>query len=271
MAGEIWFCRPKRTLAVSLTGTRCALSCAHCGGHYLRGMKTPEEAEHLPAAKDYRSCLISGGSDEKGRVPIHEHLPFLARLVSRGFQLNLHTGLLPPGKVAGFESLSPTVSFDFLVDDETIRTVYGNGASGKDYLESFLALRKRYTTVPHITIGLLGGRIQGEYAALEALASEKPEKLVFLVFIPTRRSRFERCSPPDLPYVEMVFSLARKKLPSTSLLLGCMRPGGSYREKLDLLAVKHGFSRLVMPSPAAREAAVSSGLKVILREECCCL
>jgi uncharacterized radical SAM superfamily protein len=234
-------------------------------------MKTPEEVEDLPYGEKYRSCLISGGSDEKGRVPIHEHLPFLARLVSRGFRLNLHTGLLPPGKAAGLESLSPTVSFDFLVDDETIRAVYGNGASGNDYLESFRALSKKYPTVPHLTIGLLGGRIRGEYAALEALASEKPEKLVFLVFIPTRGSRFERCSPPPLPKVEKIFSRAREILPGTSFLLGCMRPGGSYRGKLDLLAVKHGFSRLVMPSPAAREAAVRSGLKVVLREECCCL
>ncbi|MFH0801780.1 MAG: radical SAM protein [bacterium] len=267
----IEFCRPTRTLAISLTGSRCALSCAHCGGHYLRGMKTPEEAEHLLAGKDYRSCLISGGSDERGRVPLHENLSFLSRLSSIGLRLNLHTGLVPPESVSGLESLSPTISFDFLVDDETIRSVYGTGAAGKDYLESFRALSKRYPTVPHLTIGLLEGRIRGEYAALEALASEKPEKLVFLVFIPTKGSRFERCSPPPLPEVEKIFSRAREILPGTSFFLGCMRPGGLYRQRLDLLALKYRFSRLVMPSRPAQEMALKLGMQVVTVEECCCL
>jgi len=271
MPDKIEFCRPSRTLAISLTGSRCALSCAHCGGHYLRGMKTPEEAEQLLAEKDYRSCLVSGGSDEKGRVPLQEHLPFLTRLASGGLKLNLHTGLVPPENSSGLESLSPTVSFDFLVDDETIRSVYGNGAAGKDYLESFRALSKKYPTVPHLTIGLMGGRIRGEYAALEALASEKPEKLVFLVFIPTRGSRFERCSPPPLPEVEKIFLRAREALPATSFFLGCLRPGGLYRHKLDLLALEHRFSRLVMPSRPAQETALKLGLEVVSGEECCCL
>ncbi|MGB4213928.1 MAG: hypothetical protein WBK64_03680, partial [Dethiobacteria bacterium] len=42
--GQVEFVFPRLTLPVSVTGRSCALNCAHCGGHYLQGMASLEEA-----------------------------------------------------------------------------------------------------------------------------------------------------------------------------------------------------------------------------------
>ena len=60
--------------SISITGTACARNCAHCGGHYLKGMTAVSSPEDL-----YRMCLelrdrgglgalVSGGCDLEGRI-----------------------------------------------------------------------------------------------------------------------------------------------------------------------------------------------------------
>ena len=75
---QIGFVRPSRTLSVSLTGSHCALDCAHCGGHYLNGMVPIEDAD----ATGMTSCLISGGCDVQGKVPVDKHLSLVKALRS---------------------------------------------------------------------------------------------------------------------------------------------------------------------------------------------
>ena len=75
-APHIGFARPHRTLAVSLTGSECALNCAHCAGHYLRQMVHIQNAD----ATGMASCLISGGCDARGKVPAISHRAEIAKL-----------------------------------------------------------------------------------------------------------------------------------------------------------------------------------------------
>lgn len=272
--------RPQRTAAVSVTGRWCDLDCAHCGGHYLEGMLPL--AEFLAGGDEdkpwrgageplrYKSCLISGGCDRRGRVPLAKYQEELAEL-RRELRLNLHVGLVDEAQARGVAELADVVSFDFVGDDETIRQVYGLSASVQDYLTSLRALRRYTRVIPHICLGLHGGGIRGERRAVELLAEEGVEALVFLVFIPTRGTRFENCSPPDLGEVAEILAWARLLLPRTPLYLGCMRPGGSYRDWLDVVAVRCGINRLVLPSPLAVQYGRGMGLSPIESDECCVL
>lgn len=255
---------PVDTLPVSVTGGHCGLDCAHCGGHYLRGMKPLAEARPARAA----SVLVSGGCDRRGRVPVAEHLEALRRLTA-GRRSNWHLGLTDAEEAARLQPLLDVVSFDFVGDDETLREVYGVEATADDYECSFATLLARAEVVPHLTIGLRGGAIGHEWAALERLGAYEFARLVLLVLIPTPGTRYEHAEPPPLAGVARVMAEARLRFPAVSLQLGCMRPRGAYREALDVLAVQAGANVIVNPAGAATRAAESLGLTWQTCSECC--
>lgn len=261
---QIGFVRPSQTLPVSLTGTRCALQCAHCGGHYLAGMVPVERAD--AAGKD--SCLISGGCDGQGRMPVTEHLPRIAAL-RQGRLLNWHVGLIGESEMRAIAPYADVVSFDWVGDDPTICEVYGLGCSAEDYARTYTMLRRFARVVPHLTLGLRGGRFSGEYAALDGIQAAGADTLVLLVLIPTPGTRYAECQPPPLAEVTDFMLAARRKLPDASIYLGCMRPGGSYRRELDVLALRAGVNKIVNPAPSAVQLAAELGLSVRWENECC--
>jgi len=261
---QIRFVRPSQTLPVSLTGTYCALQCAHCGGHYLAGMVPIEQAD----AGGKASCLISGGCDEQGRVPVTAHLQQIATL-RRGRMLNWHVGLIDESEMRAIAPYVDVISFDWVGDDQTIREVYGFNCSTKDYARTYAMLRRYVRVVPHLTLGLRGGRFSGEYAALDAIQALGVDALVLLVFIPTPGTRYARCQPPALAEVSAFLQDARLKLPGIPIHLGCMRPGGRYRRELDPFAVRAGLDKIVNPAPSAVQLAAELGLSVRWENECC--
>lgn len=260
----ITFARPRKTAAISLTGDRCALNCAHCGRRYLRGMMPIEHADVRGAT----SCLISGGCDAQGRVPVSGHLEQV-RALRQGRRLNWHVGLIGDDEILQIAPYVDVVSFDLVGDDETIREVYGLDCGVVEYFQTYQLLQRHVRVVPHITIGLRGGRISGEYAALERLQTLGAEVLVFLVLIPTRGTAYEHCAPPNVAEVGDLLATARKRLPDVPIYLGCMRPAGRYRDELDPIAIQAGVNKIVNPSPAAVALAEEKGLRVTWQEECC--
>jgi len=64
---------------------------------------------------------------------------------------------------------------------------------------------------------------------------------------------------------------ARLRLPDVPLWLGCMRPHGHYRQKLDPLAVRAGVNKIVSPARQAVDMAEELGLTVMCGRECCAL
>ncbi|MGC7870379.1 radical SAM protein [Desulfosporosinus sp. SYSU MS00001] len=270
---EIFFDFPTQTESITLTGHSCALNCAHCGGHYLKGMSSVEEIQirgALNQSYPFRSALISGGCTREGKVPFPEHLEFL-RGLKRNVRLNFHVGLLSNEEVPLLKDLADVISFDFVADRETIREVYGLEFGPEDYRRVFLALQDVLPVMPHVTLGLKGGEWQGEEAALEVLSELDIRGLIFNVFIPTPGTRYADRRP--LPVEEVVDFLAKARIRFSKipLVLGCMRPKGKYRQVLDEAAVDLGLNRLVMPTPGARRRAEELGLKVIRGEECCAL
>ena len=263
---EITWSYPRDTATLSLTGAHCALDCAHCGGHYLSGMRPISEAE--PDAST--SCLISGGCDPSGRVPVLAHLDAVRRW-RQGRRMNWHVGFVTEGEMETIAPLVDAVSFDFVGDDATIGEVYGTGRTVQDYVETYRLLRRYARTLPHITLGLRGGELGHELPALELLQGLGADGLVLLVFMPTPDTRYAGRVPPDPALAAALIAEARLRFPRVPLYLGCMRPKGRYRNQLDPLAVRAGVNVVVAPSRPARELAAHLGLSAHKMRECCVL
>jgi uncharacterized radical SAM superfamily protein len=265
-ADEITWSYPLDTAVLSLTGGECALDCAHCGGHYLGGMRPVWEAEPDGAT----SCLISGGCDPSGRVPVLAHLERV-RAWRQGRTMNWHVGFVSEDDMSRIASLVDVVSFDFVGDEATIREVYGLEHTVDDYVRTYQLLRRYAKTLPHVTIGLRGGKLGHELAAFERLQALGADGLVLLVFIPTPGTRYAEKEPPSPVEVADLMAEARLRFPEVPIYLGCMRPKGSYRNVLDPLAVRAGLNVVVSPARPARKLARELGLAEREIRECCVL
>jgi len=267
----ISFAYPNKTTPLTLTGTSCSLNCAHCGGHYLEHMIPWQNAEEVLAKRGATSCLISGGCDGQGKVPLAIQSEFLARLKQKNYRLNSHVGLVNKEEIEEISKYVDTVSFDFVADAQTIKEVYNLSHTIDDYIQCYKNLYAQTTVFPHICIGLKGGEIKGEYETLEILEQLGVKGLVFIVFIPTKGTAYANCQPPSLEEVARVLATARIKFPHIPIYLGCMRPKGRYRGELDLLAVKSGINKIVIPSPPAVKYVQQLGWQIEKGEECCVL
>ncbi|MGC8786172.1 MAG: radical SAM protein [Anaerolineae bacterium] len=214
------------------------------------------------------SCLVSGGCDQRGKVPVTTHLAQIQAL-RPGRLLNWHVGMIDEGDMRVIAPYVDIISFDFVGEDETIREVYGLDYTGDDYLRTYQMLRRYAKVVPHLTIGLRGGQIYGEYQALRQLKAVGLDALVLLVFMPTPETRYAHCQPPSLDEVVDFMLTARLTLPDTPIYLGCMRPGGRYRRELDALAVRAGVNKIVNPAPSAVQEAKDLLLAIQWESECC--
>jgi hypothetical protein len=270
----IEFDYPAATQAVSVTGLQCGLDCAHCGGHYLKGMTTVEEALAAAAGPDRAACpksfLVSGGCDPRGKVPVLHHQAAIEALKAVG-RVNFHVGLVDEEEAKALAAYADAVSFDMVGDDGTIDEVFGLKRTVQEYIDSYRALRRHTKVLPHICIGLRGGRLSGEERALEILGREGADALVFIVFIPTPGTRYADRTPPPLDAVIDLLARARVQFPKTPMFLGCMRPAGRYRVDLDQAAVKCGVQKIVIPARQAVSLAGQLGLEIKRGEECCVL
>lgn len=268
---SISFAYPNKTTPISLTGTSCSLNCAHCGGHYLEHMIPWEKGEATLEKRNSTSCLVSGGCDGAGKVPLATKLEFLSRLKEKRYKINSHAGLISSEEIEAIAQYVNVVSFDFVSDQETISEVYNLPHTVEDYINCYKNLQAKTTVFPHICLGLKGGEIKGEYRTLEILEELGVSGLVFIVFIPTKGTTYQDRQPPNLEEVGKCLATARIKFPKIPIYLGCMRPKGKYRGDLDLLAVKCGVNRIVIPSPPAVNYVKDLGWRIEREEECCVL
>jgi len=265
---------------ISVTGARCELNCAHCNRRYLRHMisaETPEKLYEVCVSLYERGavgCLISGGSTREGYVPLEPFVDAI-RLVKRETDLilNVHTGLVGRELARRLAEAGVDVaSLDVAGDTDTVRTIYGLNREAEDYFE---ALRVHVEAgikhvVPHICIGLHYGELKGEFMALEAVRRIKPETLVFIVLTPTRGTRMEGAPPPDPLTVAKVIAAARLMLKDTMIILGCMRPAGMVREKIDLLALNM-VDGIVLPAQKTIKEAERRGFMIKRLSACCAI
>ncbi|MHA1378840.1 MAG: radical SAM protein [Candidatus Helarchaeota archaeon] len=270
----------KKFPAISITGAQCFLSCKHCNKHYLELMihaNTPEKLIETCKELDDNGavgCLISGGFDENYALPFEKFLSALSYIKKNtNLILNVHTGLIT-NKLA--EKLAKTginvVSFDIVGDKDTIKQVYGIEKTPQDYLNSINALKNsniKYIA-PHICIGLNFGKIKGEIEALKLIKNINPYLIVLLALVPTKNTPMEKIML-DIDKVVKIIVIARLMFPTTPISLGCMRPGGSFRQRLDLLAFKAGITRIEIPSNFLTKYAKNKGYTVEMINSCCAI
>ena len=254
---------------ISLTGTACALDCAHCGRRYLQHMIPVWEA--VERVGNAPGLLISGGCDAQGRVPVTRETLQLLDKLRPGRTLVWHVGLIEEPELRMILPYIDVVSFDFVGDDATIREVYGLERNVADYIATYKLLRRSVRVIPHLTIGLRGGELGHERPALDILSELGCDALVFLVLIPTPGTRYADRQPPPVTAVVDLLAEARLRFPHTPISLGCMRPRGSYRRALDPLAVRAGLNRIVNPAPEAVALAQDLGLEIERSTGCCVL
>lgn len=252
------------------------MDCRHCARRYLEGMipaTTSEELESVArslADHGAKGFLLSGGLDEYGRVPVANLLPAIRKVkTTMNLQINAHIGLSPTAEIdelvrAGIDAFS----VDVYGSDSTIREVLGLNASADDYFGVLRDLQERGAFVaPHICIGIHEGRLDGEILALKRLARSEPEALVLISLIPTKGTAYQDIAPPSREDVLMVIKAARRMLPNTRLLLGCMR--SKLDRSVEYDAVVAGVDGIVLPSSETVKRLKADGFAVRDRAECC--
>jgi len=238
--------------SVSLTGSYCFLNCAHCGRHYLEGMKKPKKRELVDFCLNVErsgglGCLLSGGMDSRLKVPIDRYADELREIKRRtNLKLNAHVGFIDESDLEWLKYVD-VVSLDFVSDDDVIRRVYKIYKTAKDYLRIIELLTENGIRVaPHITIGLDFGRIHWEYRAVDLLLEYPIDVLVFDVLIPTKGTEMENLPKPSIEESIDVIEYARKRFDG-EISVGCMRPTGRWRIDFDRKAVLAGIDRLTNP------------------------
>lgn len=261
---------------VSLTGTRCALSCKHCNSHYLRHMldgsggRLYAEAVRL-SNNGAKGIILSGGSATDGSVPTYEQSDVIQKLKrDTKLKLSAHTGIVNGSQAQMLSEYLDMALVDVLGDDETIRDILGIDAGVSDYEDTLRHLSSiGIPLAPHIIVGLHNGKLKGEFKALEIVRKFNPVTVVIVVFIPTKGTAMEGVPPPKIEDVVKVITTAREMF-DVPLSLSCVRPGGSYRSELDKYALLGGVDRIAVPSRNAYATSREIGLNIVELPKMCC-
>jgi len=274
-----YFCSsPKDFPTISVTGAGCALKCKHCGGLVLETMypaTTPETLFELCARlkrEGALGCLISGGCQPDGSVPLAKFVKSIAKVKRKlGLTVIVHTGITDYKTAAALKTAGvDSALIDVIGSDETIREIYNLNVTVEDYDASLKALNDAgITFVPHVIVGLEYGVLKGELNALRMISQYQPSALVIIAFMPIHRTEMEKVHPPEPEDIAKVVRTARMMFPRTPLVLGCMRPKGSHREKTDILAVRAGVDAIAFPTEEAIEFAQNQGHRITFSSFCC--
>lgn len=266
-------------VAVSVTGTSCALSCEHCKMNVLEGMSDLRRFRGSLfdlcarlAAKGARGVLISGGSDARGRVPLLGHVSDLIRVRRElGLTVRVHPGLPDEQTCARLaEADIDGAMVDIIGHRDTIREVYHMDATPEDY-EDVLACLANYQvpTIPHIILGLHFGRMLGEWRALEMISHHPPKLLVLAILMPLTGTPMAATEPPTVEAIGRFFETARKALRRTPIMLGCARPLGEKKMAIDRMAVDAGLNGIAYPAEGIVDYARRRRLEPRFINACC--
>ncbi|MDO7977644.1 radical SAM protein [Oceanotoga teriensis] len=261
-----------KTKSISLTGDYCYLNCSHCNKHYLKNMKTIKDIEAL-VKQGYKSFLLSGGMNNKLEIPINIHKNELRKLKEKyDLKYNAHFGFMNEENIIDIKDIIDTASIDIIGNKKTLEEVYHI----KNYEESFKTIENiikyEIPIKPHITIGLYKGQIYHEIEALEKLEKyiEYFDRIIFLVLIPTKGSKYENNLIPKIDEVLNIIKIAKKMYDDKKIILGCMHPKGTYRKDLQKNLIPY-LDGLVQPLKETEILIKNMNYKINYKYECCAL
>lgn len=267
----------KAFLTLSVTGDACGLSCDHCGTKVLEGMipvKSPKRFEEVGAdivQAGTEGVLVSGGCLEDGSVPLDRFVEDIARLKAQGLKVLVHTGIIRREVAQGLKRAGvDQILLDIIGDDATIRDVYHLDRTTHHYREALKILREEgLHAVPHVVVGLHFGKILGEWEALRMIQEEGASQLVIVVLQPIVGTKMEHVPAIDADEVGRVMAAARIMMPEIPLSLGCAKPPGREKTRMERYAVDVGVQSIAYPLPQTIEYAKQQGLTIQYHEKCC--
>ncbi|MBW2137208.1 MAG: radical SAM protein [Deltaproteobacteria bacterium] len=243
--------------AVSITGDHCKLSCDHCQATILKtmpGAMTPESLVETCKRlweKGSLGVLISGGCDEKGRLPWQEFIQAIEKVKEEtGLYISVHCGLLDRDTALALKEAGVDQALiDAIGDNDTYRAIYHVDFGVSEIYSAMEALSSAgLPMVPHVVCGLYYGKIRAERKALEMI------------------SRWNVKGPRAEEVAEIIV-LARELMPSVCMNLGCARQRGN--EKMEILAIEAGVNRMALPSERAIQRAKDFDLEIRYQRTCC--
>jgi len=248
----------KKFPAISITGSECSLECEHCNKKYLTGMTQILEKIDLEnflmdlSKNNGVGALISGGSDFDGSVPLLNFLDVIKKVKNKtNLIINTHTGLLNEETARKLAAAQvDIVSFDINMDSEIVKNIFHLDVELGEYRRAIELLKKyKLNVVPHICAGLYYGKLHKELDSIKFIKdiNLKPSLIVLIVLNPPKNSKvkFETPKPSD---IAKVIATLRFVFPDTEISLGCMRPRGTIKTKVEKFAVKAGITRIEIPS-----------------------
>jgi len=264
---------------LSVTGSRCELRCAHCGGRLLQTMvsvPTPEAmftAVDRLVAKNCKGILVSGGCNAAGEVPLLPFVEAIKYAKKRGLKTLVHAGLI--NRTTAYmlaEAGVDQVLLDIIGDTDTIREVYHLDRKPEDYYNGMRICQEVGLKIaPHVVIGLHFGQIRGETYALDMIKQIKSEVMVLVILTPMADTDMEKVEPPVMEQVGTIMRKALQQNLETPVTLGCARPPGIYKRQVEKMAVDYGINGIAYPDESTVAYAESCGRKAIFVEECCSL
>ncbi len=182
----------------------------------------------------------------------------------------VHTGLIRGNAAARLAGAGIDAALiDLLGDEHSIREVYHLDATLRDYKRAVADLvGAGIPLTPHYIVGL-GASQSAVDGVLDILEEYRPRAFIVIALRPLRTTPMALTPPPAPEDVAFALAKARLRLKEVPLALGCIRPVGKLRERIDEMAVGTGINALAHPTPGAYGAASRGGLRVIEKLTCC--
>lgn len=264
--------------AVSITGSRCSLGCEHCRGKILEPMYSVADSRELVELcikleqEGALGCLVTGGSDARGRLPWKAFLEGIEKVkASTGLHVSVHSGMLDSDTARALQEAGVDQALVEVVGARETWAQVMHLEQGPELLDETLeALYSSGLKVaPHIVAGIHGGKILGERRALEILRQYPVEILVWVAFMPLQGTPLGKAPPASPEEVARLIAESRFMFPGAFITLGCARPRGRKRLELERLALEAGVQRIALYSEETVTAAQELGLEVEFQPACC--
>jgi uncharacterized radical SAM superfamily protein len=265
--------------AISITGDRCDLQYEHCKGKLLEPMWKAEDPARLGemcqkfARNGAHGILLSGGSDQRGRLPWKQYGKEIKRIKDdTALFISAHTGFIDPCTAKSIKRAGVVQALiDVMGDEETATRVY-HLSSLKQVHSALRGIKKSgLELIPHIVAGLYYGNIKAEREALEIIRFYRPNALVIVVLTPLQGTPMFNVSPPSPLETGRLIARARLMMPEVPISLGCERPRNRDGWVMEKLAIQAGANRMAVWSDSAIQEAKNLDLKPRFQATCCSL
>ena len=261
----------------SITGKQCMLKCKHCEGKILNTMQpttTPRslyDAAYKLKKEGGIGCLISGGCQSDGSIPIKQFIPTIAKIKRElGLVVFVHTGIINLEIAIELKKAKVDLALiDIIGSEKTIKKL-DNRLKLKDYINSLKAIQKAgLNFVPHVIIGLNNGKLEGEFNSLKIISSTQPSAIVIIAFTPIKGTKMANSQPSDPEDIAKVLVASRLIFPKTAIALGCMRQKGKAQITTELYALKVGVAAIAYPTEETIRYAKIQDYKIVFHYHCC--